>query len=104
MEANQNIVYKTGLENVWLAGHSLGSSIALLTGKYGIHIETYLFNSPSMSPPIERIKNEKLKHGGRFADRVFAAGLAIAVNGAHKPKAPQDDPFIVLLLGFHTYF
>ncbi|CAA3010559.1 Hypothetical predicted protein [Olea europaea subsp. europaea] len=100
MEATQNIVYKAGLGNVWLAGHSLGSSIALLIGrnmvKNCIHIETYLFNPPFMSPPIERIKNEKLKLGVRFANSVLTAGLAIAVNGASKPKASQDNPFIVL--------
>ncbi|KAL2542241.1 GDSL esterase/lipase [Abeliophyllum distichum] len=100
MEATRNIVYKSGLGNIWLAGHSLGSSIALLIGrnmaKNGSHMETYLFNPPFMFPPIERIKNDKLKHGVRFANSVLTAGLAVAVNGGHKPNPAQDDPFIVL--------
>ncbi|KAL2558725.1 Lipase class 3-related protein [Forsythia ovata] len=100
MEATRNIVYKAGQGNIWLAGHSLGSSIALIIGrnmaKTGIHMETYLFNPPFISPPIEQIKNEKLKLGVRFANSVLTAGLAVAVNDGHKPKPAQDDPFIVL--------
>ncbi|XP_031093177.1 GDSL esterase/lipase At4g10955-like [Ipomoea triloba] len=49
LEAVQAAVSKVGAENVWLAGHSLGSSIALLIGrnmvKMGYHLETYLICS-----------------------------------------------------------
>ncbi|CAA2981664.1 Hypothetical predicted protein [Olea europaea subsp. europaea] len=101
MEAVRNTVHKAnGPGNAWLAGHSTGSSIALLIGrnmvKMGMHLETYLFNSPFASPPIERIKNEKLKHGLRLANSVVTAGLAIAANGGHRPTPRENDPFIVL--------
>ncbi|KAI3471215.1 hypothetical protein Pfo_027878 [Paulownia fortunei] len=102
LESAREMVYKVGPENVWLAGHSLGSSIALLVGRHmvkhtGIHLETYLFNPPFTSPPIERIKNDKLKLSLRLANSVLTAGLAAAVNGGgQSPKSQENDPFIVL--------
>ncbi|KAL6503920.1 hypothetical protein OROGR_025843 [Orobanche gracilis] len=94
IESVREIVHRVGPGNVWLAGHSLGSSIALVMGremvKTGIHIETYLFNPPFTSPPIGRIKNEKLKLGLRLANSVLTAGLAAAV------KSQENDTFIAL--------
>ncbi|XP_059306818.1 GDSL esterase/lipase At4g10955-like [Lycium ferocissimum] len=101
LQVVQNIVQNHGVSDIWLAGHSLGSSIALLIGrdmvKMGIHLETYLFNPPFTSLPIETfIKNEKLKHGIRFAHSVLTAGLSIAVN-SNRPKSQQShDPFTLL--------
>ncbi|CAI9771992.1 unnamed protein product [Fraxinus pennsylvanica] len=100
MEAVTNIVHEAnGPGNAWLAGHSTGSSIALLIGrnmvKMGIHLDTYLFNPPFASP-IELIKNDKLKHGLRLAKSVLTAGLAIAANGGHWPTPHENDPFIML--------
>ncbi|KAK4362943.1 hypothetical protein RND71_018184 [Anisodus tanguticus] len=86
------------------SGPFLGSSIALLIGrdmvKMGIHLESYLFNPPFTSLPIEKfIKNEKLKHGIRFAHSVLTAGLAVAVNN-HRPMPQKQqsthDPFTLL--------
>ncbi|KAL2542234.1 alpha/beta-Hydrolases superfamily protein [Abeliophyllum distichum] len=97
MESVRNIVYKDGVgnTNVWVAGHSLGSYIALLIGrimaKIGIHIETYIFNPPFISPPIELIKNKKLKHGLMFSNSILTARLAIAVNGGHKPRCAKSQ-------------
>lgn len=97
MQSVIQIVQTVGPGNIWLAGHSLGSSIALLIGKQmvksGIHLETYLFNPPFGSPHIERIKNEKVKLGLRFANSVITAGLAAASNSVNKDKG---DPFTVL--------
>ncbi|XP_059306246.1 GDSL esterase/lipase At4g10955-like [Lycium ferocissimum] len=64
----QNIVeINHGVTDIWLADHSLGSAIALNIGrgmvKRGIRLETYLFNPPFASLPIEIIKNDILKHG-----------------------------------------
>ncbi|GAA0172180.1 hydrolase [Lithospermum erythrorhizon] len=88
--------------NVWLAGHSLGSAIALLVGrdmvKMGFHLETYLFNPPFASPPIQQIKNEKLKDGIRIANSFLTAGIAVAV-GHHISRNnyyQESDPFTVL--------
>ncbi|KAJ8554311.1 hypothetical protein K7X08_024989 [Anisodus acutangulus] len=104
MQAIQKIVQNHEVSGISLAGHSLGSSIALLIGrdmvKMGIHLESYLFNPPFTSLPIEKfIKNEKLKHGIRFAHSVLTAGLAVAVNN-HRPMPQKQqsthDPFTLL--------
>ncbi|KAL6508330.1 hypothetical protein OROHE_021872 [Orobanche hederae] len=97
MELVGETVSRVGLGNVWITGHSIGSSIALLIGRHmvkntGAHLETYLFNPPFASPPIERIKNEKVKLGLRLANSVLTAGLAVAAGS----KAKENDPFRVL--------
>ncbi|GER46712.1 alpha/beta-Hydrolases superfamily protein [Striga asiatica] len=86
-----------GLGNVWLAGHSVGSSVALLVGRemaksFGAHLETYLFSPPFASAPIERIKSEKVKTGLRVANSVLTAGLALAAGS----KAREEGPFAAL--------
>jgi hypothetical protein len=74
------------VSNIWLAGHSLGSSIALHAGKTmaksGIFIESFLFNPPFLSPPINQIINcEGMKHGIRIIGSIVTATtVAIAVN------------------------
>ncbi|KAF3623335.1 GDSL esterase/lipase [Capsicum annuum] len=106
-QAVQNIVQNHGASDIWLAGHSLGSSIALLIGrdmvKMGIHLEAYLFNPPFTSLPIEKItKNAKLKHGIRIAHSVLTAGLAGALNN-HKPKALHKSDSFTLLSSWVPY-
>ncbi|XP_057951606.1 GDSL esterase/lipase At4g10955-like [Malania oleifera] len=99
MQAIQNMVAVVGAANIWLAGHSLGSAMALLAGKNmakaGCTLETYLFNPPFASAPIEWIKDQKLKHGIRLTTSVFTAGLAVAVNG-HLQRSQQDGQFVVI--------
>lgn len=84
MQAVRNMVAAVGESNVWLAGHSLGAAMALLAGKTmaktGIFIQSFLFNSPFLSPPIERIKDQRVRHGLRIAGSVITAGLAFAAN------------------------
>uniref|UniRef100_A0A1J3FFY9 GDSL esterase/lipase n=1 Tax=Noccaea caerulescens TaxID=107243 RepID=A0A1J3FFY9_NOCCA len=102
IEVIQTAVAKTGNAAVWLAGHSLGAAVALLAGKImtrnGFPIETYLFNPPFSSIPIEKlVKSERLKHGVRFAGSVVKAGVAIAVKGRHHHnKGQEDDSFMKL--------
>lgn len=102
LESASRVVSRAGPGNVWLVGHSVGSSLALLIGRHMVknmmtHLETYLFNPPFVSPPIERIKNEKVKLGLRLASSVITAGLAVAANGGHMPKTGgENDTFIVL--------
>ncbi|KAI3517774.1 hypothetical protein L1887_16993 [Cichorium endivia] len=73
-----------GPANVWLAEHSLGASIAMLTGKNmaksRYQLETYLFNPPIISVPVEIIQNETLKHGVCIAGSLVKAGIATAAN------------------------
>ncbi|XP_022734171.1 GDSL esterase/lipase At4g10955-like [Durio zibethinus] len=99
IQAVQSIVTVAGTSSIWLAGHSLGSAISLLAGKnvtkMGYRVETYLFNPPFFSVPVEIIKNEKLKHGIRFTSSIVKAGLAVAVKSCHH-RPQQDDPFVLL--------
>ncbi|KAL8110546.1 GDSL esterase/lipase At4g10955-like [Apium graveolens] len=95
------LVDQVGAANVWLAGHSLGSLIALLVGrnmvKMGFLLETYLFNPPfsSLSIPLELlIKNKILKFGARLIGDVIRAGLSLGLIGHQASQV--DNPFIKL--------
>ncbi|KAB1205067.1 hypothetical protein CJ030_MR7G016711 [Morella rubra] len=96
----QNTVALAGAANVWLAGHSLGSAMALLAGKsmakMGCFLETYLFNPPFLSVPIEWIEDNRVKHGIRFTRSFLKAGLTIALNGCRFLKHPELDTFVGL--------
>ncbi|CAK9163078.1 unnamed protein product [Ilex paraguariensis] len=99
MQAVQNMVAAVGNSNIWLAGHSLGSAMAMLAGKNmakrGIFLEAFLFNPPFFSAPIERIKDKKLKHGVRIASSLITAGFAVALKGKHQKNQP-DNTFVAL--------
>ncbi|KAL9682663.1 hypothetical protein QQ045_014468 [Rhodiola kirilowii] len=86
--------------NLWLTGHSLGSSMALKAGRYmaksGIFLEAHLFNPPFLSAPFERIKAKKVKHGLRYANSLVKAGLAAAVKTAQRGN-PSEETFRALL-------
>nr|GEY13710.1 GDSL esterase/lipase At4g10955-like [Tanacetum cinerariifolium] len=98
-EAVSNTVSNVGATSVWLAGHSLGASIALLAGrnmaKSRFQLETYLFNPPFFSVPIEKIiQNETIKHGIRIAGSLMTAGIATVMKKHRGDK--EEDPFVVL--------
>ncbi|CAI9092546.1 OLC1v1027819C1 [Oldenlandia corymbosa var. corymbosa] len=100
LQCVQDLVWKAGdPARIWVAGHSLGSAIALLVGRHmvrmSIHFETYLFNPPFSSIPFEKIKNEKLKNGARIATSILTAGIAAAVN-INSIKPHQDKEFLTL--------
>ncbi|GAU12472.1 hypothetical protein TSUD_230050 [Trifolium subterraneum] len=86
-ETVRNLVASVGGNgsNIWLAGHSLGSCIALHAGKTmaksGIFIESFLFNPPFPSTPINQmIKSEKKKHRIRIFGSVVKTGINIVLN------------------------
>ncbi|XP_024170579.1 GDSL esterase/lipase At4g10955 isoform X1 [Rosa chinensis] len=99
MQAIQATVGEAGdSSSVWLAGHSMGSVLAMLAGKTmakdGILLKSFLFNQPFVFvAPMERIKHENIKLGIRFARSVFTAGLAKAVNPTW---SEHEDPFFGL--------
>ncbi|KAL1191865.1 GDSL esterase/lipase [Cardamine amara subsp. amara] len=95
IQAVRNIVASVGCSNVWLAGHSLGGSMALLTGKTiartGVFPECFAFNPPFLSAPIERIKDKRIKHGIRIAGSVITAGLALAKKSTQQYNQNQNQ-------------
>ncbi|XP_019705168.1 GDSL esterase/lipase At4g10955 isoform X1 [Elaeis guineensis] len=99
MQAVRNVVSAAGSSNIWLAGHSLGSAMATLAGKnmakMGILLETFLFNPPFFSAPIERIKYKNVKQGIRIASSLITAGLSVALT-AHHGKPVSEDSFALL--------
>ncbi|XP_057966837.1 GDSL esterase/lipase At4g10955 [Malania oleifera] len=107
MQAVRKFVAAYGNSNIWLAGHSLGSAMAMLAGKNmaktGIFLEAFLFNPPFASAPIEKIKDKKLKHGIRIASSFITAGLTIAVKGQHQTNCSQDS-FVALSGWFPCLF
>ncbi|CAO2823020.1 unnamed protein product [Amaranthus hypochondriacus] len=104
-QALEGILETEDPKNVWLAGHSLGAAIALLTGKtlaiHGYPLETYLFNPPYASPSIEKIQNKLLRYGSRIAVGIVKTGLSIALNltATHNNSSEdsnENDPFVTL--------
>ncbi|KAG0456006.1 hypothetical protein HPP92_023794 [Vanilla planifolia] len=88
MQAVRKAISFAGHTSVWLAGHSLGAAIATLVGKKmaweSVYLQNFLFNPPIFSPPIERIKDKKVKEGIRITRSFLTAGLAAAVRGERK--------------------
>ncbi|KAG2709591.1 hypothetical protein I3760_05G246800 [Carya illinoinensis] len=107
MQCVENFVDSNGSSNVWLAGHSMGSTIALIVGrnmmlKKNCSLEAYLFNPPYISFPIEKylgtsmVKDkEKLV---RIARGIFKIGLAVAAECRINPQMQEQkaDTFCLL--------
>lgn len=89
-------------KNVLLAGHSLGAAIALQAGKdmakRGCHIETYLFNPPYTSAPIEKMNSSYWKGKIRIAKSVVTAGVYQVAQRSNKENylTQQHDQFLCL--------
>ncbi|XP_074284053.1 GDSL esterase/lipase At4g10955-like [Silene latifolia] len=88
--AVQRVIDQVSPEDVWLAGHSLGASIALQVGKAMARkkcpIKTYLFNRPYVSLPLEKINNE----GFRFAAHRAGYVATKILTDAH--STDSSDP------------
>lgn len=93
MQAVRNMVAR-GNSTIWLTGHSLGAAMAMLAGKsmakIGNFLQSYLFNPPFFSAPIEKIKAAKVKHGIRIASSLITAGLAVAAKVSQQRKQAED--------------
>ncbi|MCL7047929.1 hypothetical protein MKW94_025303 [Papaver nudicaule] len=107
MQAVQNMVDEKGACNIWLAGHSLGASIAMLSGKTmakeGIVLESYLYNPPFIAAHIESIKSKKVKRVIFGARSLFTEGLTISLND-EKEKQQSKDLFTTLSLWVPNLF
>ncbi|XP_074283801.1 GDSL esterase/lipase At4g10955-like [Silene latifolia] len=105
LKAAQEVISKAGAQNVWLAGHSLGAAIALQIGKSeareGFLVDTYLFNPPYPSVPIEMLGNPKHKARFHLASSLLIAGLSVALKVINTDKNSSTttgnyDPFTKL--------
>ncbi|KAL3844470.1 hypothetical protein ACJIZ3_001873 [Penstemon smallii] len=107
IQAVRHVVATFGSSNVWLAGHSLGASMALLAGKNmaknGVFLDAFLFNPPFFSAPIEGIKDKKVKHGIRIAGSVITAGLAFAMKNNNQANR-SGSTFVALSEWFPRLF
>ncbi|KAL6320426.1 hypothetical protein AAG906_007123 [Vitis piasezkii] len=73
LEAVQQVVQEAGSANIWLAGHSLGSSIAMMVGKSmaqeGKCMEAFLFNPPLLGNVLLKIiGNQYLQDAMRLTE------------------------------------
>lgn len=103
MQAVQNVASVFPGSTIWLAGHSLGAGLAILTGrnmvKKGVLLESFLFNPPFVAAPVERIRDERVKHGFRIARSVITAGLTIAMKAkteGSSQRSVADESFSIL--------
>lgn len=104
IQAVRNLVSgQPSKSNIWLTGHSLGSAMALLAGKKmaksGVFLDSYLFNPPFFSAPLENIKDQNIKHGIRIASSFLTAGLAVAAqikNANQQRNKMPEDSFLAL--------
>ncbi|KAI8567562.1 hypothetical protein RHMOL_Rhmol02G0131500 [Rhododendron molle] len=106
MQAVQEAVSIAGATNICLAGHSLGSAMALLAGKnmakMGYFLETYLFNPPFISLPIDMMTKTKiLKSAVRIMHSVTTVGVTIALNALR--QRPQTGDWFAALSGWTPY-
>ncbi|XP_010671453.2 GDSL esterase/lipase At4g10955 [Beta vulgaris subsp. vulgaris] len=97
----QDILLHTSPNNFLLVGHSLGAAVVLQVGKdmakRGCYIETYLFNPPYTSIPIEKINNLYWKDKIRTAKSIVTANVYQMVKKGNKDKnLTQHDPFLLL--------
>ncbi|MBA0764182.1 hypothetical protein Gotri_013548, partial [Gossypium trilobum] len=86
MKYVEDRVSKAGSSKVWLTGHSLGAAIAMLAGKNmakrGKFLESFLFNPPYASFPIETIfkDNKNVIRGLQLTITVINGGVALALG------------------------
>ncbi|KAK9672444.1 hypothetical protein RND81_12G101100 [Saponaria officinalis] len=107
VQAVEGLVADWGSSNIWLAGHSLGSAIALQVGKdmakRGYFLETYLFNPPFPSTPTEKFRNQRLKDSIRYARSLLTASLVIAIKGYNSYNRDEYDPNFAMLSSWTPY-
>ncbi|MCL7048676.1 hypothetical protein MKW94_015395 [Papaver nudicaule] len=94
MQAVENMVDEKGACNIWLAGHSLGAAIAMLSGKTkakeGIFLESYLYNPPFIAAPIELIPSRKVRFGVQVACTIITVGLNVVLQNNQERQQSED--------------
>ncbi|KAI3957041.1 hypothetical protein MKW92_006141, partial [Papaver armeniacum] len=94
MQAVESMVSEYGASNIWLAGHSLGSAIAMLAGKTmakeGIILESYLYNPPFVAAPIEFITSRRVRRGVLVACSLITATLTVVLQNKEERQQSED--------------
>lgn len=95
IKAVQNLILEAETLDIWLAGHSLGSAIARITGKNmaksGIFLDTFLFNPPFVAAPIDRIKHEKTMSRLRMSRSLMKVGFSVVLKGKKVVPIVEDS-------------
>ncbi|EFH48359.1 hypothetical protein ARALYDRAFT_910448 [Arabidopsis lyrata subsp. lyrata] len=119
IRAIRNVVDKHNHSAIWLAGHSLGAALVLLAGKtmtrFGYFLESYIFNPPISSIPLEQLPGgDMLKGMFQITKSVVKATVAIALTDLHvqeeDPKTASWIPYLYvnsadpICAGFIDYF
>jgi hypothetical protein len=65
-------------------------------GKIGNFLESFLFNLPFSSVPIEGIKGQRLKHRIRIAKSGITAALTVARKTKHQ-RNTEEDQFVLCI-------
>ncbi|CAH2044283.1 unnamed protein product [Thlaspi arvense] len=94
IQAIKTIVAKQSEPAVWLAGHSLGAGLALLAGKTmaksDFLLQSYIFNPPISSIPLEQLLHSKMLKGVfRITESTIKATLAKILKDR---QVQEDDP------------
>ncbi|XP_026405451.1 GDSL esterase/lipase At4g10955-like [Papaver somniferum] len=80
--------------NIWLAGHSLCASIAMLAGKTmakeGIFLESYLYNPPFVAAPIKLIGSMTVRRVIHGACTLFTVGLTVVLQNNEERQQSED--------------
>ncbi|KAJ9679851.1 hypothetical protein PVL29_021686 [Vitis rotundifolia] len=87
LDAVKEVVKEDETAIIWLAGHSLGSAIAMLVGKSmaqkGKYLETFLFNPPFLRSFLSRnINSPRLENVICSTKKVIRSGISF-VGGDH---------------------
>ncbi|WKA07649.1 hypothetical protein VitviT2T_025444 [Vitis vinifera] len=88
LAAVKEVVQEAEPANIWLAGHSLGSAIAMLVGKSmaqeeGKYLKTFLFNPPFLRSSLSmNINSPRLENVICSTKNVIKAGISF-VGGDH---------------------
>ncbi|KAJ3684823.1 hypothetical protein LUZ61_013987 [Rhynchospora tenuis] len=95
LDAVQKLMTDYNTLDIWLAGHSLGASIATVTGKYiaktNIHLKTFLFNPPFASIPLDWFSNldNKLKERLRICKTILKGGVSLFMQNQRKKSLEE---------------
>ncbi|KAI3720802.1 hypothetical protein L2E82_31796 [Cichorium intybus] len=76
-------------------GVSCGKNMA----KSGIFLDLYIFNPPFFLAPLEKVKDQNIKHGIQIAGSLLTAGLAVAAkikNVNQQRNNIHEDLFLAL--------